>query len=108
MNSDQDQYNQLAFYTLAHKDPAFIHQHLVDAFLAQHADKSTKPITLVFALIGLYLHVEKGYTGKQVQLAHMQMAKRKKQWVLPPLQKGEDRSQRPMCWPQHPGQRETQ
>jgi hypothetical protein len=87
MNSDQDQYNELAFYTLAHKDPAFIHQHLVDAFLAQHADRSTKPITLVFALIGLYLHVEKGYTGKQVQLAHMQMAKRRKQWVQLPISK---------------------
>jgi hypothetical protein len=85
MNFDQDQCNELAFYTLAHKDPAFIHQHLVDAFAAQHADVSTKPITLVFALIGLYLHVEKGYTGKQVQLAHMQMAKHRKQWVQPPL-----------------------
>jgi hypothetical protein len=29
MNSDRDQYNELAFCTLAHKDPAFIHQHLV-------------------------------------------------------------------------------
>ena len=85
MSSDLEQYNQLAFYTLAHKDPAFIHQHLVDAFAAQHADASTKPITLVFALIGLYLHVEKGYTGKQVQLAHMQMGKHRKPWVRPPL-----------------------
>lgn len=87
MNSDQDQYNELAFYTLAHKDPGFIHQHLVDTFLAQHADASTKPIALVFALIGLYLHVEKGYTGKQVQLAHIKMARRRKQWVQPPLTK---------------------
>ena len=44
-------------------------------------------MTLVFALIGLCLHVEKGYTGKQVQLAHMQIAKHQKQWVQPPLAK---------------------
>jgi len=89
--SDDDLYNELAYYTLAHGDPAFIHQHLVDAYGAQCADDTTKPIAVVFALIGLYLHIEKGYTGRQVQRAHMQLAKWPNTWKKPPLptRKGE-------------------
>lgn len=33
--SEPDAYNQLRCYTLVHGDPAFIHQHVVDAFAAQ-------------------------------------------------------------------------
>jgi Family of unknown function (DUF5946) len=87
MTSEQNLYNELAFYTLAHEDPSFIHQNVVDAFAAQNADEGSKPIYIVFALVGLYLHVEKNFTGRQVQKAHMQLAKRRKQWprpVLPP------------------------
>lgn len=80
MPSEQDAYDELRSYTLGLEDPAFIHQHVVDAFAAQHADASTKPITLTFALIGLYLHVEQGRSGRQVQRAHMKLARRKRQW----------------------------
>jgi Family of unknown function (DUF5946) len=80
MRSAGDAYNELSAYTLTHSDPAFIHQHVVDAFAAQQADESTKPITLTFALVGLYLHVERGRTGRRVQLVHMQLAKRKRRW----------------------------
>lgn len=83
--STQDPYNELAFYTLAHPSPSFIHQHVVDAYAVQKADENTKPIAIVFGLIGLYLHVEKNFTGKQVQKAHMQLAKRRKQWFRPRL-----------------------
>jgi Family of unknown function (DUF5946) len=58
----------------------FIHQHAVDAFAAQTADENTKPIKLTFALIGLYLFLEKGYTGKEVQLAHVKLSQNKKVW----------------------------
>lgn len=85
MIQELDQFHELTIYTLAHPDPAFIHQHAVDAYAAQNADVETKPITLVFGLIGLYLHLEKGYTGKQVQRAHMQMARVRKKWVSPGL-----------------------
>ena len=78
--SEQELFDQLSFYTLAHGDPAFIHQHVVDACAAQGADKNTKPIKAAFGLIGLYLHIEKGYTGKEAQRAHMQMARRRKTW----------------------------
>lgn len=80
MRSDQELFDELAFYTLARGDAEFIHQNAVDAFAAQHADETTKPIVVVFALVGLYLHLEKGFTGKQVQRAHMQMARYHRQW----------------------------
>jgi hypothetical protein len=80
MSLDQDLYHELSYYTLAHPSPAFLHQHLVDAYAAQYADRSSKPIGVVLALIGLYLSVEKGFTGRQVQRAHMQLGKRHRQW----------------------------
>jgi Family of unknown function (DUF5946) len=86
MNHLQQQYNDLSFYTLSLQDAAFIHQHIVDAYTAQTAGESTKPISIIFALAGLLLHVEKGYTGREVQLFHMKMAKNKIPWpviVLP-------------------------
>jgi hypothetical protein len=78
--SEQEAYDELSLYTLSHGDSAFIHQHIVDAYAAQHADDNIKPIKTTFALIGLYLTLEKGFTGKQVQFAHMQLAKTKKEW----------------------------
>jgi hypothetical protein len=83
--SDPELFHELSFYTLAHTDPAFIHQNSVDAYTAQHADETTKPIAVAFALIGLYLHLERGFSGKQVQRAHMKMARQRKQWPRLPL-----------------------
>ena len=85
MASDRELFDELSFYTLAHPDPGFIHQLSVDAYTAQHAEAATKPIAVVFALIGLYLHLEKNFTGKQVQRAHMKMARQRKQWPRLPL-----------------------
>jgi hypothetical protein len=86
MTEHAEEYNALLYYTLGHPDrDYFIHQHAVDAFQAQTADEKTKPIGLVFSLIGIYLFLEKGYTGRQVQLAHMKMAEDKKPWPLRPL-----------------------
>jgi hypothetical protein len=87
--SDQDLYNQLAFYTLELRDPEFIHQHIVDAWAVQNAGPHSQPIALVFGLIGLYLHLEKNFTGRQVQQAHMQLARRRKPWTAPPLPPGQ-------------------
>ena len=85
MNSDLDAFHELCYYTLAHTDPAFIHQHVVDAIAAQTCTADDKPIKLTFALVGLYLHLEKNRTGKQVQLAHMKLARRKQAWPTFPL-----------------------
>ncbi len=40
---------------------------------------------MAFALIGLYLHVERGFTGRQVQRAHMMLARRSRSWPIFPL-----------------------
>jgi Family of unknown function (DUF5946) len=89
-SSDQDLYNELSYYTLAHGDRSFIHQHIVDAFAAQHASDASTPIAVVFALVGLYLHIEKGFTGRQVQRVHMQLARSRRQWpkMQPPEERG--------------------
>ena len=78
--SEDEAYHKLAYYTLAHPSPSFIHQNIVDAYAAQNASQDTKPIKITFALIGLYLCLEKGYTGKQSQLAHIELAKKRKDW----------------------------
>ena len=84
-------YCELTCYTLTKEDSTFIHQHVVDAYEAQHAGGATRPITVVFGLIGLYLALEKGYTGRQVQLAHMKIGRRKREWprLEPPEQPAE-------------------
>jgi hypothetical protein len=71
-------FSDLSCYTVAKQDTEFIHQHAVDAYEAQHTGGKTRNITVAFGLIGLYLAPEKGYTGKQVQQAHMQIAKVRK------------------------------
>jgi hypothetical protein len=85
MPSKQELFDELCFYTLAHGDPAFIHENSADAWRAQHVDEETKPMTVIFAVMGLYLYLEKGFTGKQVQLAHMRMARRRREWPQLPL-----------------------
>jgi hypothetical protein len=87
----QEEFNELSYYTLSHPDTVyFIHQHAVDVFQAQNATSNTKPIALIFSLVGLYLYLEKRYTGRQVQRAHQQLAQNKKTWPLIelPVQRG--------------------
>lgn len=78
--TEREAFDELCAYTLTRGDAAFIHQHVVDAFAAQTADQCTPPIKLTFALAGLYLHVEREFTGRQVQRAHIAMARRKRVW----------------------------
>jgi hypothetical protein len=66
-------------------DPAFIHQVAVDCYGAQHAGGQAKPIAAVFSLVGLCLHLEHGFTGKQVQSAHTALARAGKNWPLLPV-----------------------
>lgn len=72
--------DEVSYYTLAHGGRNFIHQHLVDAYGAQHVRESKSTIRAAFALAGLYLAVEKGFSGRQVQLMHMKMARRSRRW----------------------------
>lgn len=80
--SERRAHDELQCYTLAHRGAEFIHQHVVDAWIAQHADANTKPISLTFALIGLYLHVERGFSGRRVQRVHMALGRRTPTWPV--------------------------
>lgn len=70
----------LSYYTLSLGDPFFIHQVAVDTYATQHAGPHVKPISTAFALAGLYLVVERGFTGRQVQRVHMGLARRRGDW----------------------------
>jgi hypothetical protein len=71
-------YDEVYAYTMGR--PGFILQHVVDAFGAQTATRESKPIGVVFALVGLYLHVEKKWSGRQVQHAHMKLGRHRRTW----------------------------
>jgi hypothetical protein len=76
----RDLYHTLSYYTISLGDFNFIHQLAVDAYGAQHYGPQVKPIGITFALVGLYLVNEGGYTGRQVQRIHMALAKKSKVW----------------------------
>lgn len=90
-SAEQTARDELSAYTLTRGDADFIHQLVVDAFGAQHVTAESKPIGVAFALIGLYLHLERGYSGSQVQEAHMRLARRRTHWpaFVPPADTGE-------------------
>jgi hypothetical protein len=77
----QTAYHELYAYTMGRS--GFILQHVVDAHMAQQLNANSKPIGAVFSVAGLYLYVEKGFTGIQVQQAHRKMGQQKRLW--PPL-----------------------
>ncbi|HKT81778.1 MAG TPA: DUF5946 family protein [Vicinamibacterales bacterium] len=84
-----DAYDELYIYTMGRRD--FILQHVVDANIAQNAPaRNPPPIGVIFALVGLYLHVEWGFTGIDVQNAHKVMGKTKRSWpdVVWPTERG--------------------
>lgn len=79
-------YDHLYTYAGGRGRDRFILQNVVDAHHAQTATDQTKPIVIIMALVGLYLHVEQGFSGLQVQHVHMQLARKKHRWpkiVLP-------------------------
>jgi len=77
-------------YVYAMDRPGFVLQHVVDAFAVQNTNNESKPIGVVFGLVGLYLHVEKQFSGRQVQRVHMELGRRKREWprVLVPEDRG--------------------
>ncbi len=79
-STESSAYQELQAYTVSLRDPEFIHQYVVDAWAAQHADEATKPIALTFALLGLELHLEQGFSGREVQRVHVLLGRRKHDW----------------------------
>ena len=80
-------YDEVYVYTMGR--PAFILQHVVDALVVQTANRDSKPIGVVFGLVGLYLHVEKQFSGVQVQEVHRKLGRKKREW--PKIHLPEDR-----------------
>ena len=85
MSSEPEAYDSLCCYTLALQDARFIHQHVVDAWTAQHADGATRPSALAFALVGLHLRAERGCSGREIQRVHAALARRRVDWPPFPL-----------------------
>jgi hypothetical protein len=78
-------YHEVDVYSMGR--PGFILQHVADAFAVQAATAESKPIGVVFGLAGLYLRVEAKFSGRQVQRAHRELARTKREWpriALPP------------------------
>src|SRR5262245_6010012 len=71
-------YDEVYAYTMGR--PGFILQHVVDAYAVQTASEESKPIGVVFGLIGLCLHAEREFSGRQVQKVHMEIGRRKREW----------------------------
>jgi hypothetical protein len=78
MDTMRAAYDEVYVYAIGR--PGFILQHVVDAFAVQTANHDSKPIGVVFGLVGLYLHVEKQFSGRQVQEVHMKLGSRKREW----------------------------
>jgi hypothetical protein len=78
MDAMQAAYDEVYVYTMGR--PGFILQHVVDAFAVQTAKQDGKAIVVVFGLVGLYLHIEKQWSGRQIQKMHMQIGRRKRPW----------------------------
>lgn len=79
---DDEAEAELWAYTLGRGDAAFVHQR---------ADDGTMPMQLSFALVGLYLCVERVHTGRQVQQVHAALARRRpSNWptLMPPVARG--------------------
>lgn len=83
MEATRAAYDEVYVYAMGR--PGFLLQHVVDATVVQTATAETKPIGIVFGLLGLYLHVEKQFSGRQVQKAHMELAATKREWPKLPL-----------------------
>ena len=75
-----DLFCKLSAKTMSLHDTEFIHQTAIDSYQAQHAGGINKNISVAFGLIGLYLALERGYSGREVQKAHMVLANRFKDW----------------------------
>jgi Family of unknown function (DUF5946) len=57
----------------------------------QTAKDDGKRIGVVFGLVGLYLYLERKFSGNQVQKVHMELGRKKREW--PSIELPEDRGQ---------------
>lgn len=83
-------YTTVTGHELSHvRELGGVHQLTVDAYSAQHAGQDVPPIGVAFALIGLYLTLDQGWSGSDVRAAHQDLASRFQTWpqFTPPAQR---------------------
>ncbi len=88
----QQLYGEVTAYTFQHQiQLGWWHQTCVDAYAAQHSGPEMAAITIAFALSGLYMVLERGFSGYQVRDAHTYLASRVDSWprFSPPDSVGE-------------------
>jgi hypothetical protein len=59
------------------------HQLTVDAYAAQHAPRESgdvPPLSVAYALVGLYLALDRGVSGIEVRAAHQRMGRPSPSW----------------------------
>ncbi len=83
MDPARTAYDEVYVYSMGR--PSFILQHVADVCTVQTANRASQPIAVVFGLVGLCLRVEKGYSGREVQMAHATLARTKRDWPILPL-----------------------
>jgi hypothetical protein len=57
-----------------------LHQLTVDAYAAQHVGPQVPAVGVAFALIGLHLALDEGWTGAAVRAAHQHLAAHPSGW----------------------------
>ncbi|MGC4054748.1 MAG: DUF5946 family protein [Paludibaculum sp.] len=78
MKTPRAAHDELCVYAMGR--PGFRLQYVAGAAVVQTATVETKPIAIVFGLVGLYLHIEKQFSGRQVQKTHRDLARTKREW----------------------------
>ena len=78
-------YGEVQGYALRHLELVRdLHQLSVDAYAAQHAPRDPgggpPPIGVAYALVGLYLALERGRSGLEVRAAHQRMGRPDASW----------------------------
>lgn len=74
--------DELRAYTVGLSDAEFLHQHVVDAYEVYDSGPWSKPIAVAFGLAGLYMYLERGATGRQVQQVHRLIGAQRKAWPV--------------------------
>lgn len=77
-------FGELSGFSIRQNQAEFIHQLVVDSYVAQHSGGIAKNIGTTFALAGLCLFVEYNYTGRQIQHVHMDIHKQNWERLIPP------------------------
>lgn len=74
-------HGEVVGFELAHAELARrFHQLTVDAYGAQHSGGDGRGIRIAYSLVGLYLALDRGWTGEAVRGAHQRMGRPQPHW----------------------------